>query len=175
VEVTPCAQGKYCDPTSESCQTGFPSCSNIYLGSGRFGANPRPASLANDAIVLVDYEVPVNTVIFGQVQVKNLGTDDSPTSHIELYLSQAPGFATNQGQLIFEQNAIVPGATIAGDVGDYTIPWSYTFSTVGHYVLLARIENNSSPVGAACSKQGYDTSSPTTDAQTAIHYLNVVE
>jgi hypothetical protein len=175
VEEMDCGQGKYCDPTSKSCKAGFPSCSNIYLGSGRFGANPRPATVANDAIVLLDYEVKVNTVIFGEVHVENLGTDDSPSTHIELFVSQSPGFATNHSQLIFEQNAVVPGAAIGGDVGEYVTPWSYTFSTVGRYVLLARAENNSPPTGAACTMQGYDTSSPTTDALTAIHYLNVVE
>jgi hypothetical protein len=175
VEEMDCDQGKYCDPTSKSCKAGYPSCSNIYLGSGRFGANPRPASLANDAIVLLDYEVTVNTVIFGEVHVKNLGTNDSPSTHIELYLSQSPGFATNHSQLIFEENAVVPGAAIGGDGGEYATPWSYTFPAVGHYVLLARVENNSPPTGAACTMQGYDLSSPATDALTAIHYLNVVE
>ena len=124
---------------------------------------------------MLSYDVQVNTLVAGQVRVNNLGTDDSPTSHMELYLSEAPGFATNQKRLIFDHNAIVPGAVQGGTQGEYTINFSYTFSTLGHYVLLARVENNSPPTGAACTKQGYDTSSPATNAQTAIHYLNVVE
>jgi hypothetical protein len=115
-------------------------------------------------------------VVAGQVRVNNLGTDDSPSTNIELYLSEPTGnFPTNQNRLILEHNAVVPGATIAGSVGEYVINWSYTFSTLGRYVLLARVVNNSPPARAACTQQGYDTSSPATDAQTAIHYLNVVE
>jgi hypothetical protein len=175
VEVTTCSQGKYCDPDSASCKTGYPHCPNIYLGSGRFGGNPRPALQANDAIVLKSYDVQVNTVVFGEVRVNNLGTDDSPITHIELYLSQPPGFPANQNQRIFQVDAVVPGAAIAGDAGEYTVPWSYTFSTLGHYVLLARVENSSAPTGAGCTSQGYDMSSPGTNSQTAIHYLNIVQ
>jgi len=174
VQVTSCGADKYCDPASVSCKQGFTMCPNIYLGSGRFGANPRPASQANDAIVLNSYDITVNTVVAGQVRVNNLGTDDSPTTHLELYLSESPAFATNQNRLILQNDAVVPGAAQGGAVGEYTINWSYTFPTVGHYVLLARVDNNSPPTGAACTKQGYDTSAPTTDAQTAVHYLNVV-
>lgn len=175
VEVTACGGGKYCDPGSASCKQGFPSCPNIYLGSGRFGAGQLPASQANDGIVMLSYDVQVNTAVFGQIRVNNLGTDDSPSTHLELYVSDAPGFATNQSQLVFEQNVIVPGAAVGGAAGEYTINFSYTFPTLGHHVLLARVENNSPPTGAACIKQGYDLSSPATNAQTAIHYVNVVE
>ena len=175
VEVTTCGQGKYCDADSAGCKTGFSHCPNIYLGSGRFAGNPPPALQANDAIVLNSYDVKVNTVVFGQVRVNNLGTDDSPITHIELYLSAPPGFPANQNQRIFEDNAVIPGAAVGGDIGEYAINWSYTFSTSGHYVLLARIENSSPPTGATCTMQGYDLSSPATNPQTAIHYLNVVE
>lgn len=175
VEVTTCNDGKYCDSDSASCKQGFPTCPNIYLGSGRFGANQLPVWQANDGIALISYDVQVNTVVFGQMRVNNLGTDNSPITHMELYLSEAPGFPTNPNRLILQQDASVPGAAQGGTPGEYTIPWSYTFSTLGHYVLLARVENNSPPTGAACTQQGYDTSSPATNAQTAIHYLNVVE
>jgi len=173
--VTTCDAGKYCDPGSASCKQGFPSCPNIYFGSGRFGAGQLPASHANDGIVLLNYEVKVNTQIFGQVRVNNLGTDNSPSTHLEVYLSVAPGLAALPNRLIFEQNIIVPGAAQGGSPGEYTTNFSYGFTTVGHYVLLARLENNSPPTGAACVQQGYDLSSPATNAQTAIHYVNVVE
>jgi hypothetical protein len=115
-------------------------------------------------------------VVAGQVRVNNLGTDDSPSTHLELYLSEATGnFPTNPNRLILEHNAVVPGAAVGGTAGEYVVNWSYTFSALGHYVLLARIANNGPPTRAACSQQGYDTSSPATDAQTAIHYLNVVQ
>jgi hypothetical protein len=176
LEAKTCSLGTYCDPDSGGCKTGYSSCPNVYLGSGRFGANPRSPSQANDAIVLNSYEVLANTAVAGQVRVNNLGSDDSPSTHISLYLSEPNGnFPANQNQLILEQNAVIPGATIGGTAGEYSVNWSYTFSTPGHYVLLARLENNSPPTRTVCLKQGYDTASPTTDALTAIHYLNVVE
>lgn len=124
---------------------------------------------------MLSYHVKVNTLVFGQVRVNNLGTDNSPSTHIELYVSEAPTFATDESRLIFEQNAIVPGAAQGGAPGEYTINFSHTFPTLGRYVLLARVENNSPPTGATCTMQGYDLSSPATNAQTAIHYVNVVE
>jgi hypothetical protein len=176
VETTACPQGRYCDPDSASCKQGYPSCPNIYLGSGRFGANPRPASQANDAIVMTSYDVQAGVAAAGQVRINNLGTDDSPSTHIELYLSQPAGnFPANHSQLIFETDAVVPGAAVGGAAGELAINWLYTFSTPGQYVLLARVANNSPPTGAACIQQGYDTSSPATDAQSAIHYLNISE
>ena len=148
-------------------------CPNIYLGSGRFGAQLPPWQ-ANDGILLVSYDVKVNTQVFGQIRVNNLGTDNSPSTHLEVYVSEAPGFATAPNRLIFEENIIVPGAAQGGTPGEYAHNFSYAFGTVGRYVLLARVENNSPPTGAGCIQQGYGIASPDTNAQTAIHYVNVV-
>ena len=151
------------------------SCPNIYFGTGRFGAGPLPAEYGNDAIVLASYDVTVSTTVFGQVHVKNHGTDDSPISHLELYWSDpATNFPALPSRLIFETNGLVPGTAI-GDPTDeeLVVPWSYSFSTVGHYCLLARIDMNSVPPGG-CTKQTYNTASPPTDPQSAIHNINVV-
>jgi len=151
------------------------SCPNIYFGSGRFGAGPLAAEYGNDAIVLASYDVTVSTTVFGQVHVKNHGTDDSPISHLELYWSDpATNFPALASRLIFETDDLVPGTAI-GDPTDeeLVVPWSYSFSTVGHYCLLARIDMNSVPPGG-CTKQTYNTASPPTDPQSAIHNINVV-
>jgi hypothetical protein len=170
-----CPGGDYCDPASAGCKVGYPNCPNVYLGSGRFGDNPQPVSEANDAIRLNSYDVPMNTLVFGQLRAFNLGSDDSPISHLELYLSESPGFATNNDQLIFETNAVIPGAALGGDIGEYDVNWSHTFTKAGHYVLLARVKNDTHPTDAACPQQAYDSSSPTTDSMTAVHYIHVVE
>jgi len=151
------------------------SCPNIYFGSGRFGAGPLAAEYGNDAIVLASYDVTVSTTVFGQVHVKNHGTDDSPISHLELYWSDpATNFPALASRLIFETDDLVPGTAI-GDPTDeeLVVPWSYSFPTVGHYCLLARIDMNSVPPGG-CTKQTYNTASPPTDPQSAIHNINVV-
>ncbi|HEY0469274.1 MAG TPA: hypothetical protein VGC79_34010 [Polyangiaceae bacterium] len=151
------------------------SCPNIYFGTGRFGAGPLPAEYGNDAIVLSSYDVIVGATVFGEVHLKNHGTDDSPVSHLELYWSD-PGtnFPALPSRLIFETDQLVPGTAI-GDPTDeeYVMSWSYAFPTVGHYCLLARVDMNSVPPGG-CTKQGYSTASPPTDPQSAIHNINVV-
>jgi len=158
------------------------SCPNIYFGTGRFGAAPLPAEYGNDAIVLNSYDITVNTNVFGEVHVKNHGSDNSPISHMELYWSD-PGtnFPALPARLIFETGSaslpdfVVPGtATGAPSDEEVVVPWSYTFPTVGHFCLLARIEMNTTPPGASCVKQAYNSSSPPTDPQSAIHNINVV-
>lgn len=151
------------------------SCPNIYLGTGRFGAAPLAAEYANDAIILASYDITVDTTVFGQLRVNNHGTDDSPSSHIELYWSD-PGtnFPALPSRLIFETNQVIPGAAVGGGEGEFVNNWSYTFPTVGHFCLLARLENNSPPSGAGCTSQGYNSSSPPTDPQSAIHNINVI-
>jgi hypothetical protein len=152
------------------------SCPNIYFGTGRFGASPLPAEYGNDAIVLTSYDVNVGATVFGEVHVKNHGTDDSPVSHLELYWSDpATNFPALPSRRIFETDQLVPGTAI-GDPTDeeFVMSWSYAFPTVGHYCLLARIDMNSVPAGG-CTKQGYSTASPPTDPQSAIHNINVVK
>ncbi|MEO6603629.1 MAG: hypothetical protein ABIQ16_27345 [Polyangiaceae bacterium] len=152
------------------------SCPNIYFGTGRFGAGPLAAQYGNDAIVLASYDVVVNATVFGEVHVKNHGTDDSPVSHLELYWSD-PGtnFPAIPSRRIFETDHLVPGTAIgAPNDEEFVIPWSYPFPTVGHYCLLARIDMNSVPPNG-CTKQGFSTASPPTDPQSAIHNINVVK
>jgi len=152
------------------------TCPNIYLGTGRFGARPLPAEYGNDAIILSSYDVTVNTLVYGQLRVLNHGTDDSPSTHVELFWSDpATNFAALPSRLIYEENVDgIAGATSGGVQGEYLRNWSYTFPTVGHFCLLARVENNSNPTGAGCVAQAYDSSSPPTDPQSAIHNINVV-
>jgi hypothetical protein len=151
------------------------SCPNIYFGTGRFGAGPLAAEYGNDAIVLASYSPVVNQTVFGEVHVKNHGTDDSPVSHLELYWSD-PGtnFPALPSRRIFETDHLVPGTAIgAPNDEEFVMPWSYAFPTVGHFCLLARIDMNSVPPNG-CTKQGYSTASPPTDPQSAIHNINVV-
>jgi hypothetical protein len=150
------------------------SCPNIYLGTGRFGAGPLAANYANDSIILASYDVQVSTAVSGQLRVNNHGTDDSPSTHVELYWSDpATNFAAVASRLILDTNTIIPGAAVGGSEGEFLTSWSYSFPTVGHYCLLARVENNSPPAGA-CVQQGYNSSSPPTDPQSAIHNINVL-
>jgi len=151
------------------------TCPNIYLGTGRFGAAPLAHDYGNDAIILSSYDVTVSTTVFGQLRVNNHGTDDSPSSHVELYWSD-PGtnFPALASRLIFAADQVIPGAAVGGDEGELVTNWSYSFPTVGHFCLLARLENNSPPSGAGCTSQGYNSSSPPTDPQSAIHNINVI-
>lgn len=152
------------------------SCPNIYFGTGRFGAGPLAAEYGNDAIVLASYDVLVSTTVFGEVHLKNHGTDDSPVSHLELYWSDpATNFPALPSRLIFETDQLVPGTAIGSSSDEeFVMPWSYAFPNVGHYCLLARVDMNSVPPGG-CTKQGYSTASPPTDPQSAIHNINVVK
>ncbi len=70
-------------------------------------------------------------------------------------------------------NAVIPGHAVAGTEETYFTNWSYTFTNLGHFCLLARVANNSPP-GGACAQQGYNSASPATDPQSAIHNINVV-
>lgn len=171
-----CGSLKYCDANTSTCKTAsYGMCPQLYLGSGRFGAPPRPATEANDALWMSSYEVKVGAQVFGQLRVHNLGTDNSPSTHVELFVSDSDGYPTAANRLIFETNVVVPGAANGGSPGEWAQNYSYSFPTVGRHVLLARVENNSPPAGAGCSSQGYDVSHPTTDPLTAVHYIHVVE
>jgi len=150
------------------------SCPNIYLGTGRFGARPLAAEYGNDSIIMASYDVQVSTAVAGQLKVYNHGTDDSPSSHIELYWSD-PGtnFPALASRLILDTNDILLG-TAVGNPDEFKLyNWAYTFPTVGHFCLLARLEMNSTPPGG-CPRQGYDSSSPPTDPQSAVHNINVL-
>jgi hypothetical protein len=151
------------------------SCPNIYLGTGRFGARPLPAEYGNDSIILGSYNVEVSTVVAGQLRINNHGTDDSPSTHIELYWSDpATNFAALPSRLILDTNDVILGTAVgAPSDEELLLNWSYTFPTVGHFCLLARLDMNTTPPGG-CAKQGYDSSSPPTDPQSAIHNINVV-
>lgn len=152
------------------------TCPNIYLGTGRFGNRPLPAEYGNDAIILSSYTLTQNQTVFGQVRVNNHGTDNSPDTTVELFWADpATNFAAVTSQRIFETIAVhVPGATGAGVQGEWIQNWSYQFPTVGHWCLLARVENSVNPSGAGCVAQGYDVLSPPTDPQSAIHNINVI-
>jgi hypothetical protein len=154
------------------------SCPNIYLGTGRFGAGPLAAEYGNDSIILASYNVLVSTAVAGQLRINNHGTDDSPSTHIELYWSDpATNFPALASRLIMDTNDVIPGTAVGSPNDDsLTLNWAYTFPTVGHFCLLARVEMNSTPPGGppACVRQGYNSSSPPTDPQSAIHNINVV-
>lgn len=152
------------------------TCPNIYLGTGRFGAGPLPGEYGNDSIILASYNVTQSATVFGQLRVNNHGTDNSPATTVELYWSDpATNFAAVFSQRIFQlTNVIVPGATGGGVQGEFIQNWSYAFPTVGHFCLLARLENSSPPSGAGCVQQAYNELSPPTDPQSAIHNINVI-
>lgn len=158
------------------------SCPSLYLGPGRF-APPLPAEYGNPAIGLTSYTLTVNVPVFASVTVNNHGTDDSPSSLVELYWSDpTTGFPALAARQIGNASAVVPGATaIPGGQDDGV--WAPNFSwtpdnTVlatngGHVCLLARVSNNVAP-GGACSQQTYDSSSPATDPLSAIHNVQIV-
>lgn len=148
------------------------SCPNIYLGTGRFGASPLPATYWNDAIYMSSYTVQQGTPTSGQVIVRNHGSDDSPSTQCELYWSDpTTGFIAVPANRILDTSTVYPGtATGAPEDEQVAHNWSYTFPTAGHFCLLARLNNNSPP-GGACVQQGYDSSSPATDPQSAIHNI----
>lgn len=151
------------------------TCPNIYLGTGRFGAAPLPANYWNDAIVMSSYTVQQGVTVGGQVIVRNHGTDDSPSTQLELYWSDpATNFPAVAANLILNAPATVyPGTAIgAPEDEDVSHNWTYPFPTAGHWCLLARLNNNTSP-GGACVQQGYNSSSPATDPQSAIHNIIV--
>lgn len=154
------------------------SCPNIYFGTGRFGAGPLAAEYGNDAIELSSYDVIQNATVFGNIRVKNHGTDNSPPSHLEFFWSDpVTSFPTPPSRLIFETNFAVAGTAVgAVDDTERVEPWSFAFPNVGHFCLLARIAMNTAPPGpGSCAQQGYNSSSPPTDPQSAIHNINVVK
>lgn len=167
------------------------TCPNIYLGSAylgvdRFSDVALPAWYHNDAIVLTGYDVtttydvPVDTAVGGYVRANNHGTDDSPSTRIELYWwDPATNFPALPARRILQTDQQIPGATIgpSGSEGALDTGFTYTFSTLGHFCLLARLDNNGPPTtnNPPCStEQHFGTSSPPTDPLQAIHNINVV-
>jgi hypothetical protein len=152
------------------------TCPNIYLGTGRFGAGPLAAEYGNDSIVLSSYNVTQGDPVGGQVVVRNRGTSDSPPTHVELYWSDpATNFAAVTSQRIINELAATIIGTAAGSPDDETTTFNfnnYAFPTVGHWCLLARLSNNNQL--GTCPLQQYNSSSPPTDPQSAIHNINVI-
>lgn len=161
------------------------TCSSLYLGTGRFGTPPLPPDYANSAILFSSYSLTVNVPVFGTLTTNNHGTDDSPSSLIELFWSDpTTGFQALSSRLITSvPSAIVPGATLLGGGGQQDGEFAQNFAwtpdnTVlgtngGHVCLLARVSNNVAPP-SPCTQQSYNSSSPATDPPSAIHNVQIV-
>jgi hypothetical protein len=153
------------------------TCSQIYLGPGRFAA-PLAAEYWNSAIAMTSYDLPETAATVSvAVTASNHGSDDSPSTTIELYWSDpTTGFMAVASRRINGFSHVIPGATIGPGGGDGTYTQNFFWSvdsTVwsvngGHVCLLARMANDTAPA-APCTQQFYDSSSPATDPLSAIH------
>lgn len=169
-----CLAAQSCEPSG--CKSAG-ACPNVYIGTDRYGNRPLAPQANNDGLVMNSYDIKVDTLVFGQVRINNHGTDNSPSTSVELYWTdRVDSPATPVARFIGEFTTVVPGSAIGAESDEQVATnFSYTFPTVGKFYLLARLVNNSPPGGNNCIQQGYDSSFPLVDPQSAIHEINVVK
>jgi hypothetical protein len=157
------------------------SCPDIYIAPS-YWTTPHAPEYGNTAI---DVGAAGTVFVAGdnrtiQVTVRNHGTDDSPSSRLELYWADPGTSFALLGQIDVSKFGVVPGGDGISTDGPWTENFSWTPSTSvvwpngGHVCLLAQVGNESSPTGAGCMAQGHTASAAAaTDARSAIRNIHV--
>jgi hypothetical protein len=163
------------------------SCPDIYIGDTRAAAPPSPF-WQNPAIQPPADNLTQGVPVVINVYVRNHGTDDAPSTRLQLYYANpTTGFmpiGQIEGDWDFDGSAadrpIIPGATLipaADGVVHHPFAWTppgmATLPNGGHVCLLARVYNLASPPDDRCVQEIYGASPPTDKLQ-GIRNIHVI-
>ena len=160
------------------------SCPDIYINP-TYWTTPHTPEYANTAIDvgpggITFSQNPGDPPRILQVTVRNHGTDDSPSSRLELFWANPGTGFTLMGQIDISKFVVVPGGDGISTDGSSTENFSFDpyaagvgTTNGGHVCLLAQVQNESSPT-LPCMPQGHEApSAAATDARSAIRNIHV--
>jgi hypothetical protein len=160
------------------------SCPDIYINPTHW-TTPHTHEYANTAInvgsggtTFSQHQGDPPRII--QVTVRNHGTQDSPSSRLELFWANPSTGFTLMGQIDASKFVVVPGGDGISTDGFQTENFSFdTYASGvgttngGHVCLLAQVQNEASPA-APCGAQGHlPPANAATDARSAIRNIHV--